>query len=133
MAWNPLDSDLLSSSILINGPDVVALWTLLLASADKHGESYITVPFVASALQISKERVKAAFEILQAPDLDSRNKELEGRRIVKTDDETGWLIVSHAKYQDKISADRAAMRAAAYRERKRAYATARQPQPPENQ
>jgi len=98
MAWNPLDSDLLSSSILINGPDVVAIWTLLLVSADKHGESYITVPFVASALQISKERVKAAFEILQAPDLDSRSKELEGRRIVKTDDETGWLIVSHANH-----------------------------------
>ena len=42
MSYTPLDSGILTSSVLANGPDVVAVWTLILASADKLGETEIT-------------------------------------------------------------------------------------------
>jgi hypothetical protein len=112
MGWNPLDESLLSSSILAEGPDVVATWALLVASADRFGESHLTVPFVASVLRISDERVEKAFEVLSSPDKRSRNKEHEGRRIVPVDG--GWLLVSHAKYRERASKFAAAERQSRY-------------------
>jgi hypothetical protein len=118
MAWNPLDESLLSSSILAEGPDVVATWALLLASADRLGESHLTVPFVASVLRISDERAGAAFAVLTAPDKRSRNKDQEGRRLVEVPG--GWLLVSHAKYREKASRMGAADRQARYLARMKA-------------
>ena len=118
MAWNPLDESLLSSSILAEGPDVVAAWMLLLASADRFGETHLTVPFVASVLRISEERVDVAFAVLAGPDKRSRTKEHDGRRIIPSGD--GWLIVSHAKYREKASRMKAAERQERYLERMKA-------------
>lgn len=115
MGWNPLDESLLSSSLLSEGPDVVATWALLIASANRQGETHLTVPFIASVLRISEERVEAAFSVLTAPDKRSRNKEHGGRRIVPVED--GWLLVSHAKYRQKASRMAAADRQARYLER----------------
>lgn len=123
MGWNPLDESLLSSSILAEGPDVVATWALLIASADRYGESRLTIPFVASVLRISDERVEKAFEILKAPDKRSRNKEHDGRRIIASED--GWLLVSHAKYRERASRMAAAERQQRYLERMKARQEAR--------
>lgn len=112
MGWNPLDESLLSSSLLSEGPDVVATWALLIASANRQGESHLTVPFIASVLRISEERVEAAFVVLTSPDKRSRNKEHAGRRIISVED--GWLLVSHAKYREKASRMAAADRQARY-------------------
>lgn len=119
MTWNPLDDALLSSSLLAEGPDVVATWAIFIASADRYGETQLTVPYVASLLRISDERVKKAFAILSAPDPHSRNKEQDGRRIVKVED-GGWLLVSHAKYREKASRMAAAERQARYLARMKA-------------
>lgn len=119
MAWNPLDDALLSSSILAEGPDVVATWTLLLASSNRHGESSLTIPFVASVLRIPDERAALAFEILSSPDPQSRNKAHEGRRIIQTDEGT-WLLVSHIKYREKASRYAATERQARYEARRKA-------------
>lgn len=112
MGWNPLDESLLSSSVLAEGPDVVATWALLIASADRMGESHLTVPFVASVLRISDERAEKAFAVLAGPDKRSRNKEHDGRRIIPVDG--GWLLVSHAKYREKASRMNAAERQSRY-------------------
>ena len=125
MSWNPLDESLLSSSILAEGPDVVATWALLIASANKYGVSNLTVPAVASLLRISDERAEQAFAVLVAPDKHSRNKEHEGRRIVADTD--GWLLVSHAKYRERASRMGAADRQARYVERMKARQQERQP------
>jgi hypothetical protein len=129
MGWNPLDESLLSSSLLSEGPDVVATWALLIASANRQGESHLTVPFIASVLRISEERVEAAFVVLTSPDRRSRNKEHAGRRIVPAPD--GWLLVSHAKYREKASrmaaADRQARYLARMKERQAAPEKAREP------
>lgn len=121
MAWNPLDDSLLSSSVLAEGPDVVAVLALLIASADRYGESKLTVPYVASVMRIPNERAAKAFEVLSSPDPWSRNKEAEGRRIQRTEDGT-WQIVSHAKYRRIVSKERAAERQAIYMEKKKAAA-----------
>ncbi len=120
MGWNPLDESLLSSSLLAEGPDVVATWALLIASANRQGESHLTVPFIASVLRISEERVEAAFAVLTSPDRRSRNKEQDGRRIIQVED--GWLLVSHAKYREKASRMKAAERQERYLARMKARA-----------
>ena len=118
MGWNPLDESLLSSSLLSEGPDVVATWALLVASANRQGESHLTIPFVASVLRISEERIEKAFAVLSSEDKRSRNKEHGGRRIVPVAD--GWLLVSHAKYREKASRMAAADRQARYLARMKA-------------
>lgn len=119
MTWNPLDDSLLTSSLLAEGPDVVATWSLFICSADRYGETQLTVSFVASLLRISDDRAQKAFDVLASPDPRSRNKEHEGRRIVPLPD-GGWIVVSHAKYREKASRMAAAERQQRYLERMKA-------------
>jgi hypothetical protein len=125
MAWNPLHDGLLSSSILAEGPDVVAIWSLLVASSDRFGVSIITVPFAASVLRISDDRAEEAFRVLSSPDPKSRNKSEGGRRIIPTD-EGGWRLVSHAKYRTLASKQAAAEAQQRYAYRLKAEASARE-------
>lgn len=113
MSYTPLDGDLLTSTLLREGPDVVACWALLLASADKLGESGMQPSIAASLLRIADERAEAAFAVLTAPDPTSRNKEYEGRRILPREDGS-WFIVSHQKYQWRTSRARATERQRRY-------------------
>ena len=96
MAFTPLDSNFIFSTIVSEGPDVVATWVLLLASKDKFHESELQAPAVAKLLGSPVERADAAFEILSSPDLRSRNREYEGRRIIRQPSGT-WLIVTGEK------------------------------------
>ena len=86
MAFTPLDEGLLTSTLLKEGPDVVAIWALVMADSakDRYGRTKMTPIAAASLLRISDERARAAFAVLSAPDPDSRNKEHEGRRLVPT-------------------------------------------------
>jgi hypothetical protein len=118
-SWNPLFASLLTSSVLAEGPTVVAVWMMLLASADRYGESDLTPPAVASLLRISTEQAAAAFEILASPDRFSRTLDCEGKRIVRTA-EGRWLIVSHTKHRRLASKEAAAERQRRHRERVRA-------------
>jgi len=112
-SYTPLHCGLLTSTLLKEGPDVVAVWTLILASTDKLGESDMQPSAAASLLRISDERAKAAFALLSEPDPESKNRDHEGRRILRQENGK-WLVVSHEKYQ------RLASRAAAT-ERNRRY------------
>jgi hypothetical protein len=119
MSYAPLDSGIITSTLLKNGPDVVACWILLLATCDKLGESSMQPSAAASLLRISDERAKAAFSVLQEPDPDSRNKHREGRRIIALDG-GGWHVVSFQKYQWLASRARASQRSKKYETNKRA-------------
>lgn len=109
----------MTSTLLKNGPDVVACWVLLLASCDRNGESTMQPSAAASLLRIGDDRAKAAFAILQEPDPDSRNSEHDGRRLIRQDDGT-WFVVSHQKYQWLASKARAAQRQRRYEASKKA-------------
>lgn len=117
MGYNPLFDSLLGSSLLVEGPDVVAVWALLLASADRAGISEWTAPAMAGLMRISEERVDRALEILSSPDPRSKSKREEGRRIIK-DVGGGWFVVNHDIYRDKARREASAERMARSRERR---------------
>lgn len=119
MSYTPLDSALLTSTLLRNGPDVVACWVLLLAGCDKLGETDMQPSTAAGLLRISDERADKAFEILSAPDPKSRNKAHDGRRIIPLG-EGRWRVVSHQKYQWLASRARASQRQRKYEANKKA-------------
>jgi len=119
MSYAPLDGGIVTSTLLKEGPDVVACWILLLATCDKVGESMMQPSAAASLLRISDERADQAFKILQAPDPKSRNKDHQGRRILALPD-GGWHVVSYQKYQWLASKARAAQRQRKYDANKKA-------------
>jgi hypothetical protein len=126
--WNPIFSSLKTSSILIEGPDVVATWALFLSDADPNGVSSLTVPFIAQVLfKGDLDRAQAAMEKLTAPDPHSKNTAYEGRRII-TCEEAGiedapgpWFLTTHADHRQKmqIERERNRVRQQRFRERKR--------------
>lgn len=119
MSWNPLFRSLLTSSVLHEGPLVVAVWALIIASTDPYGESDVTIPFIATILNTPVADVERAFEILASPDKHSRTAENDGRRIIRTDHGT-WYLPAHHKHREMASKESAAMRAQRYRARKSA-------------
>jgi hypothetical protein len=132
MSFTPLDSGIVTSTLLKNGPDVVACWVLLLATCDRVGESSMQPTAAAGLLRISDERAKVAFAVLQAPDEDSRNKDYDGRRIIPLP-EGSWTVVSHHKYQWLASKARASERQRKYEAKKKSREVTKEPDggPPE--
>jgi hypothetical protein len=115
--WNPLFSSFIKSSVLKEGPVVVAVWAMLLSDADRYGESDLSVPFIAERLRISQDDVRGAFLILSSPDPDSGSKEHEGRRIEWNDGK--WFLLTHSKYREKASRERALATARKRKQRER--------------
>lgn len=116
MSYTPLDRGLLTSTLLKEGPVVVAVWALILASTDKFGESDMQPSTAASLLRIPDADARSAYAVLSAPDPDSKNGEHGGRRILRIAN-GNWLVVSHAKYQRLASKAGAAERQARYEAR----------------
>ena len=118
MSYTPLDRSFLTSTLLKEGAMVVACWTLILAAADKNGESDMQPSAAASLLRVSDEETEKAFAVLEAPDPKSRNEESQGRRIIKLDN-GHWQVVSHGKYQALASKAMAHARQKKYDQNKR--------------
>lgn len=118
MGWTPLDEGMLNSSLLKEGPTPVAVWMLLLASSDKYGVSKLTPSAAASLLRIQDEETIKAFNVLKGEDTNSRNPELNGSRIVRTEDGY-WAIVSFDKYRKLAAKTSAADRQRKYMQRKK--------------
>jgi hypothetical protein len=114
-----LDRGFLTSTILKEGPVVVACWALLLADADKLGESGMQPSVAASLLRIPDDAAEAAFKVLAAPDLKSRNVEHQGRRIIKMDN-GNWQLISHGRYRDLASKSHSVLRTRKYDQNHRA-------------
>lgn len=110
MTYAPLDADLLNSSVMLEGPLVLAVWCAVLASKDKDGVTSIK-PKTLCALWSrapdapTLDAVVTAWEVLRAADPDSANPEHCGARIVPTDDGR-WKVVSHNKYRERYSQEK---------------------------
>lgn len=126
MSFTPLDSNFIFSTLVSQGPDVVCAWVLLLASKDKYHESELQPSAVANLLGIPLERADAAFARLAAPDPRSRNREYEGRRILKQPNGS-WLIVTGEKYQERASRAAAEARKTKYEKNKAARRAGAEP------
>ena len=89
-----------TGSMVGSGSHVYAVWGYCITNADSESHTVDLNPVVLSTIiGDSLERIQAAIEYLEQPDLNSHNKEQEGRRIVKT---TGfeYFVVSHEDYRN---------------------------------
>ena len=83
------------------------VFTNLLAHADKTGQVDIHPRAVAEEVGLTVDQVRAAIEVLEAPDAESRSPEEEGRRLLRLDEHRawGWVIVNYVKYRSIRSED----------------------------
>ena len=73
----------------------------LLLVADGDGIVDMTLSALSRRLNIPRDSLSHALEVLSSPDPESRIKDREGRRIETLDEDAGrgWRIVNHAHYQ----------------------------------
>lgn len=99
--YTKLFASILDSTIWRESDKTRILWITMLAMADRNGVVESSVPGLADRARLSRADTDAGLAALMAPDIDSRTKEHEGRRIEQIDG--GWLILNHAKYRAKLS------------------------------
>lgn len=101
--YTKLDSGITDSTIW-QAPDTTRLvWITMLAMADQNGYVGASMPGLAGRARVSLEACIAAIHTLESPDEWSRTRENEGRRIGPA--EGGWVLLNHAKYRAKQSAE----------------------------
>lgn len=127
MSYTKLDSGITESTIW-QAPDATRLvWITLLARADQNGYVGASMPGLASLARVPMDACIEAIRTLEAPDPWSRTKEHDGRRIAPADG--GWVLLNHAKYRQKQSADdrreRSRVAMAALRARRKAETVGR--------
>jgi len=82
-----------------SGAETFAVWTYLLANADKEGCLEVNPRIIAASIGMSAESVQAVIEKLQQPDPASRSKKEDGRRIIRVG-EFLYEIVNYKTYRD---------------------------------
>ena len=77
------------------------VFTNLLAHCDKDGIADIHPRAIAEEVGLTSEQVRAALDVLESPDDESRSPEEQGRRIIRMDEHRawGWRVVNYAKYR----------------------------------
>lgn len=107
MSFAPLDSEILFSTTIKQGPMVFAVWCAILASKDEMGVTALNPETLVGLMSDPLEgriadygAIKAAWEVLAAPDPKSKTQEFEGRRIIPSGDGR-WVVVNHEKYRIK--------------------------------
>jgi hypothetical protein len=118
VSYVAVDRDIWTSTVLKEGPTVVATWLLLMADADRHGITRATPTAIASVLRVPDEEVEEAFDILMKPDKRSRNKDEDGRRMIDLGDGR-YELVSFNKYKERATKAGAARRQHEYEQRKK--------------
>lgn len=86
------------------GPTVFALWGYVISNCDREGFVELNPVLLAAILGCSVDEVKHAVQVLTGPDTDSRNKDLEGRRLVQ---HAAFLYhaTTYKKYRDIRDSD----------------------------
>ena len=77
------------------------VFTNLLAHCDKTGSCDIHPRAIAEEVGLTIDQVRAALDVLEAPDEESRSPEESGRRIIRLDEHRawGWRVVNYLKYR----------------------------------
>lgn len=77
------------------------VFTNLLAHCDKDGIADIHPRAIAEEVGLTADQVRAALDVLESPDDESRSPEEQGRRIVRMDEHRawGWRVVNYVKYR----------------------------------
>lgn len=74
-------------------------FVMMLAIADEQGVVVGTDVAIARRINMPLPEFQDAIGVLSAPDPESNNLEHEGRRIIQSDGERGYQVVSYVKYR----------------------------------
>lgn len=116
MAYTKLFNSIVTSTIWLETDRTRIVWITMLALADQNGEVQASIPGLAHVAGVPVEDCRTALAKFLGPDLDSRTKDDDGRRIEEIDG--GWSLINHGKYRAMCSKDEAK---AAEAERKARY------------
>ncbi len=98
-----LSASILGSTIWQEPSPTRIVWITMLALKDYRGIVEASIPGLADFAHVTLLECEAALKTLSEPDVYSRTKDNEGRRIAVIDG--GWRVLNHAKYRDLLSAD----------------------------
>lgn len=101
--YTKLFSSILASTIWREDDKTRIVWITMLAMSNKDGMVEGSIPGLADMARVTVDDCKGALSKLMSPDEYSRTKAFEGRRVKEVDG--GWLILNHAVYRAKLSAD----------------------------
>ena len=101
--YTKLFEQILESTIWCEPDSTRVVWITMLAMSDRDGEVLASVPGLANRAHVDIEKTRAAIQCFLSPDIESRTKDYEGRRIAEIDG--GWQILNHAKYRDLLDAE----------------------------
>lgn len=101
--YTKLFASIIDSTVWCESKETKIVWITMLAKSDRNGIVEASIPGLADAARVSLEECLVALEVLKKPDLYSRTKEYDGRRIEEVDG--GWRVLNHAKYRNKLSLD----------------------------
>lgn len=101
MAYAKLSTNILFSTVWTESPEFIKVWIALMALADRDGYVGASVEGLARAVILPEETCQKALDRFLSPDLKSRTKEFQGRRIIEVDG--GWKLLNYAKYRDQQS------------------------------
>ena len=103
MGYTKLWEDIIHSTIWREPPHIKVVWVTMLAMADANGFVFASLPGLADVARVTADECREALACLSSPDLDSRSKEKEGRRIEGIDG--GWFLINHEKYRKLRSSE----------------------------
>lgn len=83
MAYGKIFESLFTGSMIGSGCNVFALWSYVIASAKPPGTVELNPRLLASIFGCSAADIAQAIDFLCRPDPESRNKEHEGRRLLR--------------------------------------------------
>lgn len=89
-----------NSSIMEEDVETRYVWFCLLTLADRDGFVDMTTSSIARRINIDEDKVIKAIDKFIKPDLSSRTKGDEGRRLEKIRESFGWKITNYTHYRD---------------------------------
>jgi hypothetical protein len=97
VTFTKLFSSITESTIWCEDDQTRIVWITMLAMCNKNGYVFGSPPGLANRARVPIESVRDALKKFMSPDLDSRTKEFEGRRIEEVDG--GWRLLNYAKHR----------------------------------
>ena len=95
--WTSLHSSIVQSSLMETPVSTRYVFLMFLSQSDSTGFVQGTAQSLARMFNIPLDDFRAAIEVLEGPDADSRSPEHEGRRLQKI--QGGWMVLMRKKYR----------------------------------
>jgi hypothetical protein len=97
--YTPLFKSLINSTVWQESQSTKVVWITILALKNRKGIIESSIPGLARASGTTIQECEESLKVLMSPDLYSRTKDFDGRRIEEVDG--GWIVLNHEKYCQK--------------------------------